>query len=450
MNKFKKASFDNLSPELQEKLNSFAEGGFLQKDEARQRKNFQDTPLDQDFFASLMKPLDANPVEEVVSQPKEINPIVKEYLQKKIQKQNIKPDIQRQPAVDSPVNSLAHPDAKQPSFMDQFNDEKYNDAKKQYEDKTSGFGAAQFIAGLGDALAGRSPSDSARMFQQFRQEAKDNTVGDFERRKKAAIENYDVNRKLEQNKLTDDQRSRDMDVNSEESRMAQALAKKMNPNGDYSNLTASKFKEMSPVFEKMYSVEQARLARQDSAANRAESKAARDYEKNQKLETTYGMARTEDDAKQLKSAAETKAKFDSQLQELINLRKDKGVEYLDRNAVARAKQLSRDLLLGYKDLAKLGVLSQSDENILNDIIPADPLGQDWAPGQDPTLHKLEKFQGDVTRDFDSRLDQRLRDPNNQKRQKQQQKFPMQVKKGNQVATVSNEQELKEAREEGFQ
>lgn len=373
---------------------------------------------------------------------KEMNPIVKDYLTKKIEEKRaasggaVPPqpalpsnDMQRSPAVvENPAQAAAAAPSKQPSFMDDFTEEKYKKAMQDAQDQQSGLGWAQFAAGVGDALAGRDPSNSVRNFDSIRQGIKDDTVGSFEKRKKAAIENYNTNRSLEQNKLTDDQRARDMDVNSEESKMARALAIKMGVNPEIAkNLTAAKFKETSPVMEKMYAVEQARLARQDAAATRAESKAARQFEKDQILETTYGTARTADDAKQLKGAAETKAKFDAQLEELIALRKDKGVEYLDRESVARAKQLSRDLLLGYKDLAKLGVLSQSDEAILNDIIPNDPLGQDWAPGQDPTLHKLEKFQGDVNRDFDSRLDQRLRNPNNPQRKSQQGKAPSKSK-----------------------
>lgn len=422
----------------------------IMKNPLELEKNFQETPLDADFFASLMTPQESFTAQDLMVSPEkqEMNPIVKDFLTKKIQekKQASNPEVS---PVDSPVEQ---PASKLPSFMDQFSEDKYNEAKKQYEDNSSGLGIAQFIAGIGDAMAGRNPAaETARQFAQYRQEAKDNTIGDFEKRKQNAIADFKTKQMLQ-----------DEDPNSESSKNVRNLLKEQLNQAGMSKLansisdsmSARQINEKMPQFASMINTklrtDESKQARQDSAALRAESKAAREYEKNQTLETTYGTARTPDDAKQLKSAAETKAKFDRQLQELINLRKDKGVEYLDRNAVARGKQLSRDLLLAYKDLSKLGVLSQSDENILNDIIPNDPLGQDWAPGQDPTLHKLEKFQGDVESDFNNRLDQRLRNPNNPQRQKQQQKFPIQVRKGNQVATVSNEQELKEAREEGFQ
>lgn len=120
-----------------------------------------------------------------------------------------------------------------------------------------------------------------------------------------------------------------------------------------------------------------------------------------------GNALNATDAKDLKTAKITKAKFDRQIDELIKLRQEKGVEYLDREAVARGKQLSKDLLLTYKNLAKLGVLSQADEAIVNAIIPPDPLAQDWAIGQDPVLSSLTKFKGDLDADYNTTLETRL-------------------------------------------
>lgn len=131
-------------------------------------------------------------------------------------------------------------------------------------------------------------------------------------------------------------------------------------------------------------------------------------EKRQALKTPYGLANSVDDAKKLKDAHEAKMNFDSKLQEMISLRKKYGTEYFNREAVARGKQLSKDLLLEYKNMAKLGVLSKSDEDIINAIIPDDPLGQDFAPGQDPILSNLEKFKADSDRDFQTRVQTRTR------------------------------------------
>lgn len=124
-----------------------------------------------------------------------------------------------------------------------------------------------------------------------------------------------------------------------------------------------------------------------------------------------GLAYTKNDAKQLKTGAEMKGKFDRQIGEMIALRKKYGVEYANREAVARGQQLAKDLLLTYKNLAKLGVLSVSDEKIVNAIIPSDPLGQDWMPFQDSIAHALDKFKYDIDEDYKTTLKMRLIETN---------------------------------------
>lgn len=120
-----------------------------------------------------------------------------------------------------------------------------------------------------------------------------------------------------------------------------------------------------------------------------------------------GMAYTPDDAKQLKEAQETKDAFDRKIQEMIDLRKEYGGEVMNRVAVDRGKQLSKDLLLAYKNMAKLGVLSQADEDIINAIIPSDPLAFQFSPGGDSILNRLEKFKTDVQKDYQSKLQNRI-------------------------------------------
>jgi hypothetical protein len=135
-------------------------------------------------------------------------------------------------------------------------------------------------------------------------------------------------------------------------------------------------------------------------------------EKMQGLKTPYGLANTVDDAKQLKEGHEAKRNFDNKLDQMIALRESKGGEVLDREAVARGQQLSKDLLLEYKNMSKLGVLSAADQDIINAIIPEDPL-QFNSPlaamqGQDPTLTRLKAFKADSDKDFQTRISTRTR------------------------------------------
>lgn len=161
-------------------------------------------------------------------------------------------------------------------------------------------------------------------------------------------------------------------------------------------------------------------ALQSSAADRAEARNERRYqsslareEKIQSLQTPYGLANTTDDAKQLKDAHLSKQAFDNKLQQMIDLRtKHGGGATMNREDVARGKQLSKDLLLEYKNMAKLGVLSKSDEDIINSIIPEDPLEYNSPlaaiQGQDPTLNRLKSFQADSNKNFEDGIATRTR------------------------------------------
>jgi hypothetical protein len=120
-----------------------------------------------------------------------------------------------------------------------------------------------------------------------------------------------------------------------------------------------------------------------------------------------GQALTKQDSKELKKAFITKQDLDAKLTELIALRTKTGGEALDREAVGRGKQLSKELLLKYKDLAKLGVLSESDMAIIENIIPEDPLEFDLIPGQEPTMEKLKNLQRDVDGLFEAEVGVRL-------------------------------------------
>lgn len=127
-----------------------------------------------------------------------------------------------------------------------------------------------------------------------------------------------------------------------------------------------------------------------------------------------GYALTKDDAKKMKEAQIQKAKFDRQLKEMMDLREKYGAEVLNRDAVARGKALSKDLLLTYKNLAKLGVLSKSDEDIVNAIIPADPLAftasnilPSGIVGEDPVMTKLRGLSRGIDEDFKSTIAARM-------------------------------------------
>ena len=129
-----------------------------------------------------------------------------------------------------------------------------------------------------------------------------------------------------------------------------------------------------------------------------------------------GVGRTLKDSTDVKSGTIAKKKFDSQLDEMIALRKKhEGGNITNRADVARGKQLSKDLLLSYKNMAKLGVLSKSDENIINTIIPKDPLAYSASDfglgGNDAILHKLNQFKRTSDKDYITTIGLRVKDIN---------------------------------------
>lgn len=123
-----------------------------------------------------------------------------------------------------------------------------------------------------------------------------------------------------------------------------------------------------------------------------------------------GTALTPTDANELKTARASKESFDSNVKEMIALRKKhNGGSIWNREDVERAKQLSKTALLEYKNMAKLGVLSGSDTDIINSIIPEDPLQYSGAGllGQDPISHRLKSFLKDNDKIYNEKIKAKL-------------------------------------------
>lgn len=315
----------------------------------------------------------------------------------------------------------------------------------QNKEDASGPAWAAGLAALGAGIAGRDAGAAGANILNMQRQGRESKLNEFDKGKQLAMQDQQYGQSQE--KL-----ARESDPNSEESKLAQSLAIDMGMSPEQaSKLSAAKFKDFSGVLKNKYEIaerakakeyeiaernksreddrafkgEQNQLQREALAANKAAMNADREErtamkladkdqklaEKEQALKTPYGLANSVDDAKLLKSAHESKQNFDSKIQEMIKLREDYGGETANREAVARGKQLSKDLLLEYKNMAKLGVLSQSDEKIINAIIPDDPLAFTASSlvGQDPILSNLKAFQKDSERDFKTKVATRTRE-----------------------------------------
>lgn len=240
-----------------------------------------------------------------------------------------------------------------------------------------------------------------------------------DKERKDAVNSYlnKVNMKKvdDQQKIEFDKLARLNDPMSMESRMSRDLAKKMGSPNISDQTTANELKDVLPYSEKIYSIDSKR--REANSGNLKDQLQMQKYkleideklnEKDQKsksLDTEYGRAISPKHADIIREANLTKKQFDRDIGELIALRKKYGAEMLNTDAVSRAQALSKDLLLSYKNLAKLGVLSKSDEDIVNAIIPSDPLQFNISSlwGQNPTLTVFTKFKEDLDKDFNDTL-----------------------------------------------
>lgn len=154
-------------------------------------------------------------------------------------------------------------------IQSKFSDEARQAIQKDIEGKSRGTLVAQAFGGLGDIIAGRGPSSAPYEAARQKLEGK---VSDFDKQKQAAYGDLFQKEKLGEMKSKQEIEARENDPMSPESMVAKEAAKRMGYSGDIESLTASQFKRFSPAFEKIYSIEQKKLARQDALAARAQER----------------------------------------------------------------------------------------------------------------------------------------------------------------------------------
>jgi hypothetical protein len=237
--------------------------------------------------------------------------------------------------------------------------------------------------------------------------------------------------------------ARELDPNSAESQAAQSVAISMGLNPEIAKgQSAQKLKALSPVLEKRYALEQQTLQKQqelkakkeenqanrennriiagiNSAVRREDKADARQdkvlaekektEEKRSHLQTPVGEALTADDAKVLKTAYETKQNIDFKLNRLQALREKNSGGVLNpfNDDVVEAQSLATSLLLDYKNLAQLGVLSASDTEMLDRLIPKDPLAKTKTDAQINT--QLASLKDTSNNRFDTSVKARTRE-----------------------------------------
>lgn len=246
----------------------------------------------------------------------------------------------------------------------------------------------EFGAGIGDAI-----SASASAFGG-------NAPGGFQTR---LTERHD--KEQETGKKDIEMKLRN-DANSDVSRQYQNLVaqfmQKDPKDPTILGLTANQIAEKLPAIEKIASMRQQeelkRAELENAKAIKMQTAADKAKGQSEDLWTPLGQAKTKNDAKLIKDAHASYLDSKMGVQELIDLRKKKGAEFLDRESVAKGKMAAANLLLQYKTLVKLGVLSKDDYRLLDRIVPQDPLQVDI---MEDTPAKLAQFDKEVDRKMDS-------------------------------------------------
>lgn len=147
-------------------------------------------------------------------------------------------------------------------YQSKFGNDAFEKAQADAEDRKSGLGWAQFAAGIGDALQGKSPSNSAATFNQIRKDIDASTVGALEKQRKSAIEDYDINKKMGQD-------SKKADIGSDETKIAQSLALDMGMDPALAGkMTAAQFEEMSPYLKAKFEAKLREMDRRDLNSHR--------------------------------------------------------------------------------------------------------------------------------------------------------------------------------------
>lgn len=447
----------------------------------------------QDFLDSLVG-IKLPELPQVAAPKKEINPAVKKYLTEKMGKESAKSKPAKvEPKAENFEDDqlkakelgqqlykwLADPKIAEAAFDVESKgnpfenaDSDRQEAEKDYENRTDGMGWAQFAAGAGAALAGRSPSESARNFDNIRANIKDETVGAHDQRQKALEQQFTNKNKFFDRSIELEKITREKDPTSPESLAAQSLAKQMMPNAPgLEKVTAAQFKDLFPIAAKALDIQMQR--EQMNIQNRMAMQAQSD--RLQERREAKEMKRNALEAKVQEKARLT----DKQSSELAT--HDKAISAID-NVLAQKSQWDTGKLsmglnkvaswVGMDDSKKSAFKSDVGEQLAQYIKAIS--GATVSPTErasllenvpsvydndDTFVEKANALKRRLQRNREIELDYLQKGGKNIEEYKtnsspaqpaQPSSFPRKVRKGNQEATVSNEQELKEAQSEGFQ
>jgi len=234
--------------------------------------------------------------------------------------------ITGQPLI-SPAQPNMAPSTNQPTGLNQgvkdylskkYNLGEYSDDNRRKLQEGSEIGLqdkfAAALAAAGAGFGGRDAASAGMSKLNSIKQDKRQQLEDFDKGRSNFIQEQGLNRQLtreeredEDYNKTQEKLKRELDVNSEESKMAQDLARSMGYTGNIDTITASQFKEFSPALQKKYEIAERSLdraeARADRAETRSEARADRQFQRDQSRATKAAEINDKDIQKLSKDVA---------------------------------------------------------------------------------------------------------------------------------------------------
>lgn len=160
--------------------------------------------------------------------------------------------------------------------------EKYSDQARSQLQEESGLGTqdrvAAALSAIGAGFQGRDSIAAGQNSLQSSRNAGKAKLDEFDKGRASKMQDFSFDRDMNKAQIEDDVLSRERDVDSQESKMADQLARDMGYKGG--PVTAEQFKAFSPAMTKRYEIEQKKLDRQEARDERRFQQGVKMDEKN--------------------------------------------------------------------------------------------------------------------------------------------------------------------------
>lgn len=376
-------------------------------------------------------------------------------------------------------------------------DDKYSDSARQklVQDNQApeGFNWKAFGVGLGQAIAGKDGAQGAKMVLDREKAQREGKIAEFDKGRSRALEDFDLDRKFskaeredKENKRSDDLRAREADPVSEESKLAQDLAGRLLPGRDFTQMSAQQINKLFPSLSKVYDAQQQKLAREQAQSNKDREYDLKKSEADRKSKLvtstpsgkplTAGQKKVDEDyAKHYnefsgQGAVNTKSTID-QLKQFKKELEDESKDLIQSGGGNLGPILDTiGSKIGNKDLFrdKQSVIWKKDipakANLVLKKLFGGQLSDDERKSESATYYDDSLGPAENAKKLEAKIKQLEQGYENEMRKAKHyekygtlqeftgeaSQFPMQVRKDGKVATVSNAEELKEAKAEGWQ